>query len=81
MIFDESMTVEERARSVISSTSIPFAFEPVKIDDMELVDGSMYSNVSIGDPIERCREEVENDSDIIIDIVLCYQTPIVLNDW
>ena len=81
VIFDESMPIEERARSVISSTSIPFAFEPVIIDDMELVDGSMYSNLSIGDPIERCREEVDNDSDIIIDVVLCYSKPIVLHDW
>ena len=78
VIFDESLTNEERVESIISSTSIPFAFEPVEIDDMKLVDGSMYSNLSVGDPIQRCREEVENDSDIIIDIILCYGTPIEL---
>ena len=81
VIFDETLTNEERVESILSSTSIPFAFEPVKIDDMKLVDGSMYSNLSVGDPIQRCREEVENDSDIIIDIILCYGTPIEINSW
>ena len=81
VIFDETLTNEERVQSIISSTSIPFAFEPVEIDDMKLADGSVYSNLSVGDPIQRCREEVENDSDIIIDIILCYGTPIELNSW
>ena len=75
------MNNEERVQNIISSTSIPFAFEPVKIDDMMLVDGSTYSNLSVGDPIQRCREEVENDSDIIIDVILCYGTPIELSNW
>ena len=48
---------------------------------MMLVDGSTYSNLSVGDPIQRCREEVENDSDIIIDVILCYATPIEVSNW
>lgn len=48
---------------------------------MELVDGGMFSNVSIGDPIERCREEGYNDEDIIIDILLCYEAPWVMEEW
>ena len=39
---------------------------------MFLVDGSLFSTLSIGDPIERCREEVDDDADIIIDNLLCY---------
>ena len=39
-----------------------------------LIDGSLFTAVSIGDPIERCREEVE-DKDIIIDMLLCYSKP------
>ena len=51
VIFDETMSNEERVANIISSTSIPFAFEPVPVDDMLLVDGSVYANLSVGDPI------------------------------
>ena len=36
-----------------------------------MVDGGYFSAVSLGDPIARCREQVESDSDIIIDIIVC----------
>ena len=42
--------------------------------ERSLIDGSIFTAVSIGDPIERCREEVE-DKDIIIDVLLCYTNP------
>ena len=51
LIFDETMSNDERLDALISSTSIPFAFSPIKIDDMSLVDGSMFSTLEIGDPI------------------------------
>lgn len=55
MVFDETLPMEDRVHKIIASTSIPFAFPPQEIDDMVLVDGGMFSNISIGDPIERCR--------------------------
>ena len=45
-----------------------------------LVDGSLFSTVSVGDPIERCREEVD-DSDIIIDVILCYESMYDVKPW
>ena len=48
---------------------------------MFLVDGGTYSNVSIGDPIERCREEGYEDKDIIVDVLLCYEKPWIMNTW
>jgi len=57
------------------------AFDPVEKDDMILVDGFLYSNLSIGDPIERCREEVADDADIIIDVILCYSSPVKIKSW
>jgi len=48
---------------------------------MFLVDGGMFSNVAIGDPIERCRDEGFSDEDIIVDIILCYESPWNLNEW
>ena len=48
---------------------------------MFLVDGGTYSNVSIGDPIERCRDDGYADEDIIIDLLLCYEKPWIMNEW
>ena len=79
LIVDETLTMEERVELILSSASIPFAFPPHQIDDMFLVDGGTFSNVAIGDPIERCREEGYADRDIIIDVLLCYEKPWILN--
>lgn len=59
MIFDETVSDEERIDAIISSTAISMAFKPETMgtDDLKLVDGSLFSTVSIGDPIERCRED------------------------
>ena len=44
------------------------------MDDKVLVDGGIFSTVSMGDPITRCREEEGPDVDIIVDLILCYET-------
>ena len=75
------MSNEERVDGIISSTAISFAFPPEEIDDMLLVDGSLFSTVSVGDPIERCRQEVDKDEDIIIDVILCYETLYDVDPW
>ena len=66
---------------IVSSASIPFAFPPRDVDDMALVDGGLFSNVSIGDPIQRCREDGFADEDIIVDVMLCYEKPWVMEHW
>lgn len=81
LILDETMSNEERIELIIASASIPFAFQPREIEDMFLVDGGMFSNVAIGDPIERCREEGFADEDIIVDVLLCYESPWVMDEW
>lgn len=74
IFFDETMPLtRERVDGILSSTAVPFAFPPVHLQGMTLVDGSLFSTVSIGDPIERCREEVDDDKDIIVDVFLCYE--------
>ena len=75
------MANEERIDAILSSAAIPFAFPPVKMRDMSLVDGSLFTAVSVGDPIERCREEVTRDEDIIIDVILCYEDTYAIEDW
>ena len=79
--FDETMANDERVDAILSSAAISFAFPPVNMRDMTLVDGSLFSTVSVGDPIERCREEVTRDEDIIIDVILCYEDTYEIEDW
>lgn len=73
--------MDERVDCIISSTAVPFAFPAMDIDDMLLVDGSLFSTLSIGDPIERCREEGASDEDIIVDIILCYTSYMEVPEW
>lgn len=47
-------------------------FSPTLIEGMTLVDGGVFTNLDLGEAIVRCREEVEKDEDIIVDIVLCF---------
>lgn len=58
----------------MSSASIPAVFPPIELDGMHLVDGGMFQNLAVGDPIDRCREEVESDADIIVDVLLCFSS-------
>lgn len=70
-----------RVEAIISSTSIPFFFPPREVEDMLLVDGGIFANLSLGDPIERCREEGYADEDIIVDAILCYGSIQHIDEW
>ena len=81
VIFDETVPMEIRNDVIVSSASIPAVFPPVHIDDMALVDGGNFSNISIGDPIARCREEGVADEDIIVDAILCFSGYHTIEKW
>ena len=82
-IFDETIDDEQRIDAIISSTAVSFAFKPETLGqkDLYLIDGSYYSTVSLGDPIERCREDGFADEDIIIDVLLCYTDSYEVPRW
>lgn len=74
-------TIKDPVKAVVSSASIPFVF-PSQIwpngtddnpDSEELVcmDGGTIYNTNIVSAIERCRETVDSDKDITIDIIIC----------
>lgn len=48
---------------------------------MTLVDGGVFTNLDLGEAIVRCREEVDKDEDIIVDIVLCFDQPVKIPEW
>jgi NTE family protein len=82
VIFDETTPMSVRNLAIKSSTAIPIVFPPVEIDDLVLVDGGAFQNINIGDPIERCREELGfEDHDIIVDIVMCMSRPYEMDPW
>ena len=54
-----------------ASAAIPGVFEYVNYQNMTLVDGGVVINLDIGGAIDRCKEVVDDEKDIIIDIVMC----------
>lgn len=74
--FDE--THENYSKMVVSSASIPFAF-PHQIWEGELPDGSnvvcmdggTVYNTNLVSAVNKCRETVDDDSEITLDIVIC----------
>ena len=63
-------------KATISSSSIPAAFEFRKWDnydgkDVICIDGGSVWNINIASAIERCREVVSDDKDIILDTIFC----------
>ena len=55
----------------VASSSIPFVFPHRVIGEMVLMDGGTTWNTNVASAVERCMEVVDNESQIIIDIVLC----------
>ena len=81
VIFDENTPRDIVPDAILASASIPAFFPPVNIDGMTLVDGGVFTNLDLGEAIVRCREEVEKDEDIIVDIILCIADPVEINNW
>jgi len=80
-MFDEKLSASDRIKAIIGTASIPFVFPPVEMGDMQLVDGGNFTNVNVGDPIERCREEGVETKDIIVDIVMCLNHVAKIEKW
>lgn len=57
--------------SAFASSSIPAVFPHITRGEYELVDGGVIWNIDIPSAVRRCREVVDNDEDIIVDMVLC----------
>jgi len=64
---------EDIIKATVSSGSMPFVFQPqVWADkDQVLMDGGTEWNVNLVSAINKCREKVEDDSDIVLDIIDC----------
>jgi len=80
--FDETLDPKLQGESVVASTSIPVAFAPTSsIGDLQLVDGGVFSDANVQDAVDKCRELVDSDDKIIIDVVMCNTDPVDLGKY
>lgn len=61
-----------------ASSAFPGFFQSVEYKNMTLIDGGVLINLDIAGAIDRCKEIVTYEEDIIVDIVMCSGD--VLND-
>eukprot|EP00826_Nyctotherus_ovalis_P031101 TRINITY_DN2482_c0_g1_i3.p1 TRINITY_DN2482_c0_g1~~TRINITY_DN2482_c0_g1_i3.p1 ORF type:complete len:336 (-),score=76.83 TRINITY_DN2482_c0_g1_i3:152-1159(-) len=70
VIINETVGVEALPKFVMASAAIPAIF-PYSIDgDKVLIDGGAIDNVNIRGGIAQCRQIVDDDSSIIVDVVM-----------
>ena len=58
-------------KGVVASSSIPFVFPHREIKDYILMDGGTVWNINLVSAIDRCMELVDDESQIVLDIVVC----------
>ena len=69
--FDESTPfIDFIFKAARSSASVPLLFPPVEYEGMSLVDGGTLINLDIAGAVQKCLEIVNDQSDIILDIVM-----------
>ena len=69
------------AKAAFSSASVPGLFPPYNWEGKGLfVDGGLASNLNIEDAILQCKELVEDDSQITVDILICQESQEV-DEW
>mmetsp|Transcript_9261 Transcript_9261/g.15574 ORF Transcript_9261/g.15574 Transcript_9261/m.15574 type:complete len:271 (+) Transcript_9261:140-952(+) len=79
--FDETLDPKLQGESVAASASIPVAFYPTAtIGDLQLVDGGTFTDLNLQDAIDKCREVVKEDKDIIVDVVMCQSDPVKIDE-
>ena len=74
-------TIADMPRATLSSGSIPGAFPPQPWPEFDVtcIDGGTLWNNNFMSAIQRCREIVDNDSDIIVDMVGPFE--LTLGNW
>lgn len=69
--FNESLGREDFITAVLASAALPALFPYIKINGDVFVDGGVLLGLDVDGAVERCREIVEHDADIIVDVLLC----------
>ena len=66
-------SIEDIPHAVVGSSSIPLIFPPHDHFPGKLhIDGGTVYGVDLVSAVGRCRELVDDDSKIVLDVILCY---------
>ena len=68
------MNYEDINKYAIASASVPVAFAPTIIDGHMFVDGMTAYNLNAQEAIDRCHDLGYDDSQIVIDMLVCKVT-------
>ena len=71
IVYDEKTSPSILPNAVVASASIPFIFPPQKIGNYLLMDGGTIWNLNLITAADKCKEIVNDDSKITMDIILC----------
>lgn len=67
--FDETDAPEDFLKGVCGSAAVPFVFPPVPYKDKLLMDGGVVWNMDVASAVTKCRQLVDSDSKIVLDII------------
>ena len=71
---EDEVSEEEFAERVVASASIPFVFPHRHIKNWTLMDGGTVWNTNLVSAIDRCMEIVDDQSKIVLDIIILGQS-------
>lgn len=70
-LMNETLPRDEHARAFVASTLIPAVFPHDNWGNAVLMDGGTVWNTNLVSAVQRCREQVDDDSQITLDIIVC----------
>ena len=68
---EKNSKTEDLPQRFVASSSVPFVFPNQHIEGRVLMDGGTVWNTNLESAVERCREIVDRDEDIIMDVIIC----------
>lgn len=69
--FNESLNRKDLLLAAMASAALPALFPYISLNNTNYVDGGVLLGVDVDGAVQRCREIVSNDSDIIVDVLMC----------
>jgi predicted acylesterase/phospholipase RssA len=67
---DHMNNSKEIAGIILASTSMPSVFPYVSQKERILIDGGVLLNVDVASAVKRCKEIVDREEDIILDVIM-----------
>lgn len=68
--FDENLSVDDLRTVMRSSSAVPVVFPYVNYKNYTFMDGGVINCLNLGAAINACRDRVDSDKDIYVDVVL-----------